>query len=66
MPKLKTRKGVKKRFKITATGKVLKHQAFKGHLLSKKSKKRKRALRRSNLVACKVAVANIKKNMPWG
>ena len=44
MPKLKTRKSAKKRYKITATKKVLRHHAFKGHLLCKKSNSQKRKL----------------------
>lgn len=66
MPKLKTRKGVKKRFKITGTGKILKHKAFHGHLLSKKSKKRKRALRRPDVAEGKRTYTHIQKNLPWG
>ena len=45
MPKQKTHKGMKKRFKITASGKVKHRKAFRGHLLSHKSGKRKRQLR---------------------
>lgn len=45
MPKQKTHKGMKKRFKLTATGKVKHRKAFRGHLLSHKSGKRKRQLR---------------------
>ena len=44
MPKLKTSKGVKKRFKLTKKGKLKRAKAFKGHILSKKTKKRKRSL----------------------
>jgi large subunit ribosomal protein L35 len=50
MPKLKTNKGAKKRFKVTATGKVKRTKAGKGHILTKKSRKKKRALRQSGLV----------------
>lgn len=45
MPKEKTHKGMKKRFKVTASGKVKHRSAFRGHLLSHKSGKRKRQLR---------------------
>ncbi len=45
--KLKTRKSVVKRFKITKKGKVLRRQGFRGHLNAKKSKKRKRRLKRT-------------------
>lgn len=45
MPKMKTRKAVQKRFKITANGKVMHKSSGKGHILTKKSRKRKRQLR---------------------
>lgn len=45
MPKMKTHKGSKKRFRVTATGKLKRRQAGKKHLLSHKSGKRKRRLR---------------------
>ncbi|MFA5148370.1 MAG: 50S ribosomal protein L35 [Candidatus Omnitrophota bacterium] len=51
MPKQKTRKATKKRFRITKTGKIMRRKGGKGHLLTGKTKKRKRALRRSDLVA---------------
>jgi large subunit ribosomal protein L35 len=44
MPKLKTRRAVLKRFKKTVNGKFIRRKASKGHLLEKKSSKRKRAL----------------------
>lgn len=44
MPKLKTKKSVSKRYKVTGTGKFLRRHAFTGHLLMKKSKKQKRKL----------------------
>lgn len=55
MPKLKTHKGVKKRFQITATGKVKRRKAGKSHLLSHKTSKRKRHLRRPVTETGKVA-----------
>ncbi len=45
MPKLKTHKGTAKRIKITGTGKLMRQKAFAGHMLSKKSESRKRAMR---------------------
>ena len=42
MPKIKTHKGTQKRFRVTATGKVMRRHAQMSHLLEKKSKKRKR------------------------
>ncbi len=44
MPKMKTHSGAKKRFKLTATGKVKGRHAFTSHILEKKSPKRKRQL----------------------
>jgi large subunit ribosomal protein L35 len=51
MPKMKTNSGVKKRFKLTGTGKIKRHHAFHNHILTKKTKKQKRALGHSGLVA---------------
>jgi translation initiation factor IF-3 len=50
VPKQKTHKGMKKRFKITARGKIKHKSAFRGHILSSKSAKRKRALRKGNVI----------------
>jgi large subunit ribosomal protein L35 len=49
--KLKSRRGAVKRFKLTATGKVKRHNAFKRHILTKKGQGRKRHLRHSSLVS---------------
>ena len=48
--KLKTRSSAKKRYKKTGTGKFVRRKAFKGHILEKKSQKRKRNLRTKALV----------------
>ena len=45
MPKMKTKSGAKKRFKVTASGRVKRAQAFKRHILTKKTTKSKRQLR---------------------
>ena len=50
MPKIKTNRAAAKRFKVTGTGKLRRSKAYKSHLLSKKSPKRKRNLRRAGLV----------------
>jgi large subunit ribosomal protein L35 len=50
MPKLKTHRGAAKRFKRTASGKFLRASAFKRHILTSKSTKRKRHLRGSKVV----------------
>jgi len=44
MPKMKTNPGAKKRFSLTGSGKIRRKHAFKSHILTKKSKKRKRNL----------------------
>lgn len=51
MPKLKTMKGVKERFKVTGTGKVVAHRSGRRHLLSGKRAKQKRHLRSSLVVS---------------
>ena len=51
MPKMKSHKGARKRFKITGTGKVKRRRAFKSHILTKKGPKRKRRLRRAAMIA---------------
>ena len=42
MPKMKSHRGAMKRFKVTGAGKVTRHKAYKSHILTKKSQKRKR------------------------
>lgn len=50
MPKMKTNSGAKKRFKVTAKGKIKRKKAYHSHILTKKSQKRKRNLRKQTLV----------------
>ena len=50
MPKMKTKSSAKKRFRLTSTGKIKRKHAFKNHILTKKSKKRKLKLTNSALV----------------
>ncbi len=50
MPKVKTKSGAKKRFKLTGTGKIKRKHAFKSHILTKKSTKRKKNLTHMTLV----------------
>ena len=50
MPKVKTRSAVKKRFKMTATGKVKRKKAYARHILTSKPSKRKRNLRKSTVL----------------
>lgn len=51
MPKLKSHRGASKRFKLTGTGKVRRSHSLKNHILTKKTTKRKRHLRKSTLVS---------------
>ena len=65
MPKMKTHSGASKRFKFTGTGKIKRRKAFKSHLLTKKSNKRKRDLRKDTLVH-KTNEKAVKKLLPYG
>ena len=64
MPKIKTHSGAKKRFKLTASGKVKRAHAFKSHILNKKTTKRKRNLRKT-VVADVTNQAAVKKMIPY-
>jgi len=64
MPKIKTHSASKKRFNLTATGKVKRAKAFKKHILTKKSTKRKRSLRKSTYASAANA-ATIKMLIPY-
>jgi large subunit ribosomal protein L35 len=59
MPKMKTKSSAKKRFKFTGSGKIKRKHAFKRHILTKKSTKRKRDLTRAGLVSA-VDVKSVK------
>ena len=64
MPKMKTHRGAAKRFKKTGTGKLKRAQAFRSHILTKKSPKRKRNLRKT--AYCSSAqIKNMKKLLPY-
>lgn len=65
MPKLKTKSGVKKRFSLTASGKVKRQQAGKQHGMIKRSPKQIRNLRGSTFVS-KADEKTVKKFMPYG
>ena len=60
MPKMKTHRGAAKRFKKTGTGKLKRAKAFRRHILTKKSTKRKRLLRK-HTYASKANAATIKR-----
>lgn len=64
MPKVKSNRGAAKRFKATGSGKIRRSKAFSSHILTKKSTKRKRNLRKSGLIAdsdCKA----VKRMLPY-
>jgi len=61
MPKMKSHRGARKRFKITGSGKVKRFKAFKSHILTKKSSKRKRHLRKGTLILTPGERKNIKR-----
>jgi len=64
MPKLKTRKAMKKRYRITKNGKVLANRTLRRHMLTDRSPKKKRQLRKK-LVVEKLHVNAIKLRMPY-
>ncbi len=65
MPKLKTRRSIVKRFRRTASGKFKRSQANRSHLLTHRTSKRKRHLRRGELVSAADQV-RIKRLLPYG
>lgn len=64
MPKIKTKRAAAKRFKKTGTGKLVRNKAYKSHILTKKSAKRKRNLRKPTVTDV-TNVKNMKKVMPY-
>ena len=64
MPKMKTSKSAAKRFKATGTGKLKRAKAYKSHILTKKSTKRKRNLRKATMTDS-TNVKNMKKILPY-
>ena len=51
MPKMKTHRGTAKRFRVTGSGKIMRGKAFKSHIMTKKSQKRKRNFRKEEQIA---------------
>ena len=64
MPKIKSHSASKKRFSFTGTGKIKRRKAYKSHLLTSKTTKRKRGLRKSTLASAANAMA-IRKMIPY-
>ena len=65
MPKMKTNSSAKKRFSFTGSGKIKRKHAFKSHILTKKSTKRKRALTNAALVS-NADMGNVKRMLCVG
>ena len=61
MPKMKSHKGARKRFKVTGSGEVKRGRAFKSHILTKKTSKRKRRLRRAAMIATRGETKRLKR-----
>jgi len=64
MPKMKTHKSSAKRFKVSSSGKVIRSKAYKSHILTKKTAKRKRNLRKDTTVSSAEA-KNVKVLLPY-
>ncbi|HIT67805.1 MULTISPECIES: 50S ribosomal protein L35 [Lachnospiraceae] len=64
MPKIKTSRAAAKRFKVTGTGKLKRMKAYKSHILTKKSQKRKRNLRKATITDA-TNVKSMKKILPY-
>ncbi len=64
MPKMKTNRGAAKRFKATGSGKIRRNKAFTSHILTKKSTKRKRNLRKSGLIDAS-DLKSVKRMLPY-
>lgn len=65
MPKVKTNSSAKKRFKLTGTGKIARKNAYKSHILTKMSTKRKRNLTQTSLVS-DADTGNVKRMLAIG
>ena len=64
MPKMKTSRAAAKRFKVTGSGKLVRNKAYKSHILTKKSTKRKRNLRKA-AITDSTNVKSMKKILPY-
>ncbi len=64
MPKIKTKRAAAKRFKATGSGKLKRNKAYKSHILTKKSTKRKRNLRKAAMTD-ETNVKNMRKVLPY-
>jgi len=64
MPKMKTRRSAAKRFRKTGTGKIVRVKAYKSHILTKKNRKRKRRLRKKQILNS-VDTKKVKRLVPY-
>ena len=64
MPKIRSNRAAAKRFKVTGTGKIVRAKANKSHILTKKSRKRKRELRRDTVVNA-ISTGSLRRMMPY-
>lgn len=64
MPKMKSNRGASKRFKVTGTGKVMHSKANASHILTKKTTKRKRTLRKSEVID-QTNMKSVRKLLPY-
>jgi large subunit ribosomal protein L35 len=64
MPKMKTNRGAAKRFKTSGSGKIVRNKAFSSHILTKKSTKRKRNLRKSTVLDS-ANLKNVMRMLPY-
>ena len=64
MPKMKTSRAAAKRFKVTGSGKLVRNKAYKSHILTKKTTKRKRNLRK-DIIMDETNVKSMKKILPY-
>ncbi len=64
MPKMKTHRGAAKRFALTASGKIKRGKAYRSHILTKKSTKRKRNLRQGGYIA-ECEAKNVRNLIPY-
>jgi len=66
MPKLKTKKGVAKRFKLTKKGKIKYHSGGKSHLATSKKTKKNRYLRKDKMIGGSKEIKYLKRVLPYG
>ena len=64
MPKMKTNRGAAKRFRTTGKGKIVRLKAYASHILTKKTRKKKRGLRKAGLVD-QANIGSVRKMIPY-